>query len=87
VFLGEWSPETLGDYCTGANHVLPTSGSARTASGLSVRDFVKTICVQELTLAGLRALSSTAVELAALEGLEAHARAVTRRLELDGSRA
>lgn len=87
VFLGEWSPETLGDYCTGANHVLPTAGTARTASGLSVRDFVKTICVQELTLAGLRALSPTAVALAALEGLEAHAQAVTRRLELGESPA
>jgi histidinol dehydrogenase len=87
VFLGEWSPEPLGDYCTGANHVLPTAGSARTASGLSVRDFLKTICVQELTLPGLRALSPTAVALAALEGLEAHAQAITRRLELEGSRA
>ncbi|HYL02497.1 MAG TPA: histidinol dehydrogenase, partial [Steroidobacteraceae bacterium] len=81
VFLGEWSPEPLGDYCTGANHVLPTYGSARTASGLSVRDFVKTISVQELTPSGLLALSPAAVTLAALEGLDAHVQAVTRRLE------
>jgi histidinol dehydrogenase len=81
VFLGEWSAEPLGDYCTGANHVLPTYGSARTASGLSVRDFVKTISVQELSFAGLVALSPAAVVLAALEGLDGHVQAVTRRLE------
>ena len=82
VFLGEWSPEPLGDYCTGGNHVLPTYGYARALSGLSVRDFVKTITVQELTPAGLTALGPTAVTLAALEGLDAHARAVTKRLEV-----
>jgi histidinol dehydrogenase len=81
VFLGAWSPETLGDYCTGANHVLPTYGTARVSSGLSVRDFLKTITVQELSPSGLSALSATAVTLAALEGLDAHAQAVTRRLE------
>lgn len=81
VFLGDWSPEPLGDYCSGTNHVLPTYGHARALSGLSVRDFVKTITVQELTPAGLRALGPTAVTLAALEGLDGHARAVTCRLE------
>src|SRR2546429_5993077 len=50
------SPEPLGDYCTGANHVLPTNGYARSSSGLSVRDFLKVITVQELTRAGLRSL-------------------------------
>jgi len=80
VFLGSWSPEPLGDYCTGANHVLPTGGYARTLSGLSVRDFLKTITVQELSPAGLSALGPTAVTLALLEGLDAHAQAVTRRL-------
>ncbi|MGH8304018.1 MAG: histidinol dehydrogenase [Steroidobacteraceae bacterium] len=80
VFLGSWSPEPLGDYCSGANHVLPTYGYARAASGLAVRDFTKTITVQELTPEGLRALGPTAVTLAELEGLDAHAQAVTRRL-------
>jgi histidinol dehydrogenase len=80
VFLGSWSPEPLGDYCTGANHVLPTGGYARALSGLSVRDFLKTITVQELSPAGLSALGPTAVTLALLEGLDAHAQAVTRRL-------
>lgn len=80
VFLGAWSPEPLGDYCTGPNHVLPTYGYARSLSGLSVRDFLKTITVQEVSPAGLTALGPTAVTLAQLEGLDAHAQAVTRRL-------
>src|SRR5260370_159844 len=80
VFLGAWSPEPLGDYCTGPNHVLPTYGHARAVSGLSVRDFLKTITVQELSPPGLTALCPTAVTLALLEGLDAHAQAVTRRL-------
>jgi histidinol dehydrogenase len=81
VFLGEWSPETLGDYCTGTNHVLPTYGYARAYSGLSVRDFVRTMSVQQLSAEALRALGPTAVTLAGLEGLDAHALAVNRRLE------
>jgi histidinol dehydrogenase len=80
VFLGAWSPEPIGDYCSGANHVLPTYGHARALSGLSVGDFVKTITVQEISAAGLLALGPTAVTLAMLEGLDAHAQAVTRRL-------
>ncbi|MGH8297770.1 MAG: histidinol dehydrogenase [Steroidobacteraceae bacterium] len=80
VFLGAWSPEPMGDYCSGTNHVLPTYGYARAYSGLSVLDFVKRITVQELSPAGLRSLGPVAVSLAQLEGLEAHARAVTRRL-------
>jgi histidinol dehydrogenase len=84
VFLGPWSPEPLGDYCSGANHVLPTYGHARAVSGLSVADFVKTISVQELSADGLRALGPTAVTLAHLEGLDAHAQAVARRLALLG---
>jgi len=82
VFLGPWSPEPIGDYCSGPNHVLPTSGAARTMSGLSVRDFVKIIPVQELSPAGLRSLGSTSITLARLEGLDAHANAVIRRLDL-----
>lgn len=80
VFLGSWSPEPLGDYCSGTNHVLPTYGYARAYSGLSVQDFVRGMTVQELSPAGLRALGPTAVELARLEGLDAHASAVSQRL-------
>ena len=82
VFMGSWSPEPIGDYCSGPNHVLPTHGHARTVSGLSVRDFVKTISVQDLSPEGLRALAPTAIALARLEGLDAHANAVSRRLEV-----
>lgn len=82
VFVGPWSAEPLGDYCSGPNHVLPTDGHARTLSGLSVRDFVKTIPVQEISPTGLRSLGPTAVTLAELEGLDAHAQAVKRRLEV-----
>jgi histidinol dehydrogenase len=82
VFLGAWSPEPMGDYCSGTNHVLPTYGYARAYSGLSVLDFVKGITVQELSQEGLRTLGPVAVELARLEGLDAHASAVTRRLDV-----
>jgi histidinol dehydrogenase len=80
VFLGEWTPESMGDYCSGTNHVLPTYGYARAYSGLSLHDFVRRITVQELTPDGLRALGPTAQTLAGLEGLDAHANAVTVRL-------
>jgi histidinol dehydrogenase len=85
VFLGAWSPEPMGDYCSGTNHVLPTYGYARAYSGLSVLDFVKRITVQELSPHGLRALGPVAVALARLEGLDAHAGAVTRRLAALGA--
>jgi histidinol dehydrogenase len=81
VFLGAWTPEPMGDYCSGTNHVLPTFGYARAYSGLSLLDFVKRITVQEITPAGLRDLGPTATTLAGLEGLDAHARAVELRLE------
>jgi histidinol dehydrogenase len=71
----------MGDYCSGTNHVLPTYGYARAYSGLSVMDFVKRVTVQELTADGLRLLGPTAETLANLEGLDAHARAVSLRLE------
>ncbi|HEX2493721.1 MAG TPA: histidinol dehydrogenase [Steroidobacter sp.] len=80
VFLGPWTPETMGDYCSGANHVLPTYGFARAYSGLSLADFMRSMTVQELTTDGLRDLGPTAVTLANLEGLDAHARAVLVRL-------
>lgn len=82
IFLGPWSPEPMGDYCSGTNHVLPTYGYARAYSGLSVHDFMKRVTVQELTPAGLRALGPVAVKLAEMEGLDAHASAVSKRLAL-----
>ncbi len=80
VFLGRWSPETMGDYCSGPNHTLPTYGFANAYSGLSLEDFQKRITVQELSPAGLRSLSGTAQILANLEGLDGHAAAVAVRL-------
>ena len=80
VFLGPWSPESVGDYCSGTNHVLPTYGFARNHSGLGLDQFLRSMTVQELTAEGLRGLGDTVVTLARLEGLDAHARAVTRRL-------
>ena len=80
IFLGPWSPEPMGDYCSGTNHVLPTYGYARAYSGLSVHDFLKRITVQELTPEGLRDLGPTASILAGMEGLDAHALAVDLRL-------
>jgi len=80
VFLGSWSPETLGDYCAGPNHTLPTYGYARAYSGLSLEDFQRRITVQEISPLGLRELGPTAQILADLEGLDGHAAAVTIRL-------
>jgi histidinol dehydrogenase len=80
VFLGQWSPESIGDYCSGTNHVLPTYGYARAYSGVSLLEFQKRITVQELTAEGLRALGPTAVTLSELEGLDAHGNAVSVRL-------
>jgi len=85
VFLGTWSPESIGDYCSGTNHVLPTYGYARAYSGLSVTDFLRGMTVQELTADGLRGLGPVAVTLARLEGLDAHAAAVEARLQALGS--
>jgi histidinol dehydrogenase len=79
VFLGALTPESLGDYASGTNHVLPTSGWARSWSGVSVDTFRKWTTFQEATHAGLAALSETVVTLARAEGLEAHAQAVLVR--------
>ncbi len=81
VFLGDHAPETLGDYCSGTNHVLPTRGAARACSGLSVASFQNSISVQSVSREGLAAIGPCAVTLARAEGLEAHAQAVVRRLE------
>jgi histidinol dehydrogenase len=80
VFLGAWAPESVGDYCSGSNHVLPTYGHARSYSGVSVSSFQKQISVQELSADGLRAIGPCAATLAGAEQLEAHRRAVTVRL-------
>lgn len=79
VFLGPFAPVTVGDYCSGTNHVLPTSGCARTQSGVTVATFQKTIMVQSLTRDGLASLRQTATTLAGAEGLDAHIRAVDAR--------
>ena len=80
VFIGAWTPESVGDYCSGTNHVLPTYGYARSYSGLGVDQFMRSMTVQELTRDGLESLGPTVVSLAGLEGLDAHAASVTRRL-------
>nr|NIR87331.1 histidinol dehydrogenase [Candidatus Bathyarchaeota archaeon] len=81
VFLGEYSPVALGDYSAGINHVLPTGGYAKTYSGLSTRDFVKTISFLECSRRGYSNLKETTVTLAKLEGFDAHARSVSIRRE------
>jgi len=79
VFLGPSSPEAAGDYASGPNHVLPTSGAARLRGGLSTADFVKVISVQELSAGALAGLAPAITTLARAEGLEAHARSVEAR--------
>jgi histidinol dehydrogenase len=81
VFLGNWAPESVGDYCSGSNHVLPTYGHARRCSGLSVASYQRQITVQELTAEGLRAIGPCVTTLAEAEQLHAHARAVSVRLQ------
>lgn len=81
VFLGHWTPESVGDYCSGTNHVLPTYGFARAYSGLGTDQFLRQMSVQELSAEGLARIGNTTVELANLEGLDGHAAAVQIRLE------
>jgi len=81
IFLGDWSPESVGDYASGTNHVLPTYGYTRTYSSLGLADFCKRMTVQELSADGLQALAPTVVTMAEAEGLDAHKRAVTIRVE------
>jgi len=85
VFLGPWTPESLGDYITGSNHVLPTYGYAKSYSGLSLKDFMLTISVQRASESGLMTVGPSAERLAKLEGLQAHAQAIAvRRKSLAG---
>jgi len=81
VFLGHYSPESVGDYASGTNHVLPTNGHARAYSGVSLDSFVKKITFQQLSREGLHAIGDTVRRMAEAEGLEAHARAVSVRVE------
>ncbi|MCL6711333.1 histidinol dehydrogenase [Pseudoxanthomonas sp. z9] len=81
VFLGDYTPEALGDYCSGTNHVLPTSGAARAYSGVSVASFQNFVSVQAASRAGIGRIGACALTLARAEGLDAHANAVALRLE------
>ncbi len=81
IFLGDWSPESAGDYASGTNHVLPTYGYTRTYSSLGLADFSKRMTVQQLSEQGLQNLAPTVVTMAEAEGLDAHKRAVTIRVE------
>lgn len=81
VFLGPYAAESLGDYCSGTNHVLPTNGAARAWSGVSLTSFLNFITVQEVSAAGLRLIGPCAVRLSEIEGLDAHGHAVRLRLE------
>ena len=80
VFIGNYSPESVGDYASGTNHTLPTNGFARAYSGVSVDSFVKKITFQQLTKEGLLGIGKAVVTMAEAEGLSAHARAVSVRV-------
>ena len=80
VFVGNYSPESAGDYASGTNHTLPTSGWARAYSGVNIDSFMRKITFQELTREGLKDLSDTIVTMAEAEGLHAHAQAVNVRI-------
>ncbi|UKE48583.1 MULTISPECIES: histidinol dehydrogenase [Xanthomonas translucens group] len=81
VFLGDFTPEALGDYCSGTNHVLPTNGAARAYSGVSVASFQTFVSVQSASRVGIAAIGACAVTMARAEGLDAHANAVALRME------
>jgi histidinol dehydrogenase len=81
IFMGHWTPEAAGDYLAGPNHTLPTGGTARFFSPLSVDDFVKKSSLVYFSEAGLQRLGNDIVRIAGLEGLEAHAKSVSKRLE------
>ena len=83
IFMGAWTPESAGDYASGTNHTLPTSGWARSSSGVSVDSFIKKITVQHITKRGLRNLGPVIMRMAEAEGLEAHEYAVKVRLDDD----
>jgi histidinol dehydrogenase len=80
IFVGDHSAQASGDYATGSNHVLPTSGAARARGGLSAADFVRISTVQRLSTRGIRRIGPAAVALARAEGLSAHAASIEKRL-------
>ena len=80
IFIGKYSPEAFGDYLAGPNHVLPTSGSARFSSGLSVNDFLKRQSLIKITKTGIERLGSSVINLARFENLDGHANSVKIRL-------
>jgi histidinol dehydrogenase len=86
VFVGPWSAQVAGDYAIGSNHVLPTAGASRVRGGLSAADFVRQVTVQRLTAAGLKRISSTVMELARAEGLNAHAASIAIRMSTHAGR-
>lgn len=81
LFIGQYSAEAFGDYCSGTNHVLPTRCGARFTSGLSVRDFIKLQTYQKISKEGAKKLASAALQLSKVEGLEAHNKSIARRLD------
>ena len=81
IFIGKFSPEAIGDYLAGPNHVLPTSGSARFSSGLSVNDFLKRHSLIKITKTGIERLSASVINLAKHENLDGHANSVEIRLK------
>jgi len=85
VFIGPWTPESLGDYCSGPNHVLPTYGWARSFGALGVSDYMRRMTLQQASRSALAKVGPTAQTLAAVEGLEAHAMAVSARLRQPGT--
>ena len=81
IFIGNYSPESAGDYASGTNHTLPTSGWAHSCSGVNIDSFVRKITIQELSQEGISSLAPTIIAMAEAEGLEAHAAAVKVRIE------
>ena len=81
IFIGNFSPESVGDYASGTNHTLPTNGFAKAYSGVSIDSFVKKITFQQLTERGLTNIAPTVIEMATAEGLQAHSKAVELRVE------
>ncbi|MEO8069800.1 MAG: histidinol dehydrogenase, partial [Acidobacteriota bacterium] len=87
IFVGRWSAQASGDYCTGSNHVLPTGGAARFRGGLNAADFVRVFTVQRLTRRGIREIGPAVIALAEAEGLTAHAASVRARMAAPADRA
>ena len=81
IFIGNYSPESAGDYASGTNHTLPTSGWAHSCSGVNIDSFVRKISIQEISQEGISSLAPTIIAMAEAEGLEAHAAAVKVRIE------